>query len=320
MREGILMSAGLHVGIVAVAITGLPQLLDLDPPLESPIVIDVVTVDESQIEKPEPKMEPMESARKPPPARAETPKPPPAAGPAPSPPQLASLQPESAPILVPEPDTVEPVPEAPPPKPVTAKPPPPPVAPKAKPETAVEPKPETPKPKKPARRVAPPRRKPETPPDTFETLLRNLDKQRRQHAKVVAKAAKERKEAPQLRRSDRPKRRAESRVERQRVVAALVRNIQTQVRRCWNPPTGAKDAREIRVRIRIRLNPDGTLIGRPSIVDRDRVNRDPAFQVFAESAIRALRNPRCSPLRLPLVSYETWREISFDFELTELLQ
>ena len=125
---------------------------------------------------------------------------------------------------------------------------------------------------------------------------------------------------PRLMRPDMPERRQQSRIERQRIVAVLVRRIQTQVRPCWNPPIGAKDAHRIRVGVRILLNPDGTLIGRPYIVDQDRLFREPAFQAFAESAIRALQNPRCSPLRLPLAAYETWREISFNFDTTELLQ
>ncbi len=300
MREGILMSVGLHVGIVAVAITGLPRLMDPTPLPDSPVIIEVVTVDEGEIEKleREPEPEPIKPAPEPPAARPEAPKP--------------------APVSVPQPDPIQPVRAAPPPKPVIAVKPPPPVAPKAKPEPAVEPKPEKPKLKKLARRIVAPRRKPPTP-DAFEALLRNLDKQRRRRA-AQTKVAKAQTETPRLKRPERPVRGAPSGIEHQRVIAALIKNIQDQVRPCWYPPIGAKDAHEIRVGVRIQLNPDGTLIGRPYIVDRDRLFRDPAFQAFAESATRALQNPRCSPLRLPLVNYETWREISFNFDTTELLQ
>ena len=143
MREGILLSAGLHAGIVAVAIAGLPQLLDADPPLDSPIVVDVITIDETEVEKPKPKLEPVEPARELA-SRPETP-PPPAARPVPPPPpaerpQLAAVQPEpvreSVPVSTPEREIVPRALEAPPPKPVSAEPPKT-LTPKAKPETAL---------------------------------------------------------------------------------------------------------------------------------------------------------------------------------------
>ncbi len=92
------------------------------------------------------------------------------------------------------------------------------------------------------------------------------------------------------------------------------------MRPCWNPPIGIKDAHKIQVGIRIALNTDGTLIGRPRIVDQQRLAADPVFRAYAESAVRALQNPRCSPLRLPLDSYSAWRSISFNFDTRELLQ
>ena len=76
----------------------------------------------------------------------------------------------------------------------------------------------------------------------------------------------------------------------------------------------------MQVRVRIELNPDGTLIGSPRIVDRQRLSADPVFRAYAESAVRALQNPRCRPLRLPLESYKAWRAISFNFDTRELLQ
>ena len=105
-----------------------------------------------------------------------------------------------------------------------------------------------------------------------------------------------------------------------RLISELVRQIREQVWKCWNPPIGIKDAHKIKVEIGIRLNPDGTLIGRPRIVDKGRLSSDPVFRAYAESALRALKNPRCQPLRLPLDSYETWRAISFNFDTRELLR
>lgn len=312
------MSAGLHVGMIAIAVAGLPALLDPDPPLDALIVVEMVTLEESGIDKP--KLEPMEPAEDPPVAQPKPPPPTPATRPVPPPPapqpprakepQVAALPPEPAPepevVPAPEPETVQPVLEPPPPKPIVLKPPPD--------------KPKLEKPPPIARKVAAPRRKPPPPPDAFETLLRNLDKRRQDAVGAQAKVEQERATMPRLKRPDLPDRRQESSLKRRQIIAALVQHIRTQIRPCWNPPIGAKDAHRIRVGVRILLNPDGTLIGRPYIVDQDRMFRDPAFQAFAESAIRALQNPRCSPLRLPLATYDTWREISFNFDTTELLQ
>ena len=89
---------------------------------------------------------------------------------------------------------------------------------------------------------------------------------------------------------------------------------------CWSIPVGIKNAQNIRVGVRIYLKPDGHLSGPPRVEDSKRMHSDLAFRAVAESALRALRNPRCSPLRLPLKSFETWREISFNFDPRELLQ
>ena len=72
--------------------------------------------------------------------------------------------------------------------------------------------------------------------------------------------------------------------------------------------------------VKIRLNPDGALAGRPAIVDQEEYRRAPAFRAVADSAVRALQNPRCSPLRLPYASYALWREVVFNFDLEELLR
>jgi len=89
---------------------------------------------------------------------------------------------------------------------------------------------------------------------------------------------------------------------------------------CWNPPVGIKDAHKLRVAISVELNPDGTLMGSPRIVDRQRLTADPVFRAYAESAVRALQNPDCRPLRLPLESYRAWRKISLNFDTRELLR
>jgi hypothetical protein len=73
------------------------------------------------------------------------------------------------------------------------------------------------------------------------------------------------------------------------------------------------------IEIRILLNPDGTLRGAPRIEDQARMSNDPFFRAVAESALRALRKPLCSPLKLPYSEYDEWKEIILTFNPREAL-
>jgi len=55
------------------------------------------------------------------------------------------------------------------------------------------------------------------------------------------------------------------------------------------------------------------------IVDVDKMRRDPYFRAAAESALRAVQNPRCSPLRLPPSKYRLWRNMTLEFDPREML-
>jgi len=96
--------------------------------------------------------------------------------------------------------------------------------------------------------------------------------------------------------------------------SGLSQEVMRQLQPCWSILAGAKEAQNIQVHVLIYLNPDGTLRGEPLVVDSRRMRRDPAFRAVAESALRALRDPRCSPLKLPVKSYKIWRSIYFNFD------
>lgn len=65
------------------------------------------------------------------------------------------------------------------------------------------------------------------------------------------------------------------------------------------------------VEIKVVVNPDRT-VRSAVIVDRARMS-DPFYRTLGESAVRALLNPRCSPLQLPESKYSTWNTITFRF-------
>lgn len=89
-----------------------------------------------------------------------------------------------------------------------------------------------------------------------------------------------------------------------------------QYQRCWAPPVGVAEARDLRVEIRVMLNQDGTLSAEPSVMNR---LGHPLFGTAAESALRAVR--KCQPLRTPpIAKYERWKDIIVTFDPREMFR
>ena len=116
-----------------------------------------------------------------------------------------------------------------------------------------------------------------------------------------------------------PKPYALSVISQQLQAQMLTAMVKEQVAPCWSIPGGVKDVHAIKVGVQIRLNTDGTLRGAPRVVDNSRMKTDRTFRVIAESAVRALLNPRCRPLKLPYDQYEIWKDITFNFDPGEAL-
>ena len=93
--------------------------------------------------------------------------------------------------------------------------------------------------------------------------------------------------------------------------------IRRQIEACWNLPAGARDVANMVVVIRTVMNPDGR-VRSASIVDSGRANRDHFYRSMAESALRAVLNPRCQPLRLPLEKFDVWRVMVLNFDPREM--
>jgi hypothetical protein len=85
--------------------------------------------------------------------------------------------------------------------------------------------------------------------------------------------------------------------------------LRDQIQACWNPPTGAGNASDLVVSLRVQLRTDGTLSADPQLVNRGS-HRD--FQVAAESAMRAVR--RCQPYSLATSTYDTWKDVEITFD------
>ena len=188
-----------------------------------------------------------------------------------------------------------PKPEPPkPPPPKTEAPPPPPPPPVEKPQVKAETPPPTPKP--------PPPAPPKKPADLgFEDMLKNLAKrnlpqQQQPQAAQKTTSLPVAPLAPQLSTSE-------------------IDLVKQQIEACWNPPAGARDAQNLVPQYRVTMNPDGT------VRTTQLLNPDPGnsyFQAAADSANRALLNPRCQPLKLPLDQYDQWQTFTITFDPKDL--
>jgi hypothetical protein len=93
--------------------------------------------------------------------------------------------------------------------------------------------------------------------------------------------------------------------------------IRQQIRECWNLPAGAKEAENLSIEIKMVMNPDGT-VRQARILDQSRLQNDLFFRAAAESALRAVLNPRCNPLKLPLEKYQQWQNMILIFDPSQM--
>lgn len=293
MRTAAVISATLHIAVFLIAWLGVLPSSKTDIAPAQVIDVEIAT----EIEKPKPKLVAEEKPKPPPP-------PPPAKRPPPPPEPQIAAKPEPEVVPIPKPEAV-PVPK-PKPKPKAKKEPP-------KPKKAVQrPRPKA-KPKPPPKKA-----KPKPPPKhDFASVLKTVDKL---------------KDKPPPKREAPKKKPKETLSPMQQVAAALNKKpqqprptlarsgispreidaIRRQIEPCWNLPAGARDADKMIVEIRATVGPDGR-IRSATIVDRARASNDRFFRSMAESAVRAMLNPSCQPLRLPMDTYHLWRNMTLTF-------
>ena len=95
--------------------------------------------------------------------------------------------------------------------------------------------------------------------------------------------------------------------------------LKAQIFGCWSIPLGLPYNEDLLVRIKLELNPDGT-VSQSEIIDHARMNRPGQgfYKVLAESALRAVK--LCQPLRVPTTGYERWKELQLNFDAREMLE
>lgn len=290
MRRSVIWSGLLHIIVLVLVVFGLPRLWDSADPVDAPTVVEVVKIDEKTTAKEQPKpkrakpktKEPKKvAAKKPPKARAKPSN-------IPEPPDINrkhALKAEKVPIL-----------------------------PKPKNKVVKKEKKEKPEVKKPPRQIARvrPRRRPvrASREDFVRSLLKDVAPEER--AEVVKKKVKK-VEAPKPEPEKPVLTRAPLDVQ---ATVSEIDVIRRQIEACWNIPAGARNAENLIVSIRVWVNPDGT-VSDAKIIDSSRMNSDPFFRSAAESALRAVLNPRCSPLQIPPKKYDQFKELVLNFNPKE---
>ena len=103
------------------------------------------------------------------------------------------------------------------------------------------------------------------------------------------------------------------------MTASEIDLLRAQMYRCWRAPLDAPDPAKLKVTVRARLNPDGTLAAPPEVLNAGQISRsgDPFWRAAADNARRAVI--KCQPYRLPPEKYALWRETIMHFDATDVL-
>jgi hypothetical protein len=101
------------------------------------------------------------------------------------------------------------------------------------------------------------------------------------------------------------------------VTSSEIDAVRRQIERCWNLPGGAKEAGNLVVSIRVEMNVDGTPRS-AVVVNSGQMQGNPYYQAVADSARRAVLNPRCHPFKLPPEKYDHWRAMTLIFNPKEM--
>lgn len=268
-----------HVLIVGVLTVGLPFVKTEPVSISPPISVEIVDVSELTAT---PKIAPPVKPKE----KEKPPEPQQKKEAAPkvtseTPPDLTKPKP-------PDVDTAEDTPDVPPPEPLKRaeikKP-----KPKPKPEVTKKPKP---KPKE----------------DDFQSLLKNI---------IPDDAEKSEGDEKPLDPDSKPDEGQIARLAEQLTISEQDA-LKRQLAGCWYVQAGAKYAEELIVEIRVEMNRDRT-VNRASILDKGEYNRNNHYRAAADAALRAIRNPKCSPLKLPPEKYDEWKTVLIRFDPRDML-
>lgn len=282
MKSPVTKSLIFHGIILAISIVGMPYIKpDVDIYADS-VPIEIATVDEMTQTDRAPARAEIEKPKPEEPPKEEPPKPKTATNTAETPQKPVAL------------DKPKPVEKPKPPEPLADD--------VADPDKKAE--------EKPKEKPKPPEKKPEVQEEqkeAFNTLLKNLEKN-------DPVAGEKKVDAPLTGDVPSPMATLSDRL----AVNEIQARLSKQLGYCWNVLAGAKYAENQIIDIKINVNPDRT-VRDAQVLDQMRYSTDTYFRAAADSALRALRHPYCTPLDLPTEKYEMWKTITFRFDPSLML-
>ena len=89
--------------------------------------------------------------------------------------------------------------------------------------------------------------------------------------------------------------------------------VRRHFEKCWNIPSGAREVGNLATEIKVRFNKEGTVLD-ARIANVGRMKRDRYFRTAAESALRAVLNPRCKNAPLPKDKFDKWKNLTLNFD------
>ena len=95
--------------------------------------------------------------------------------------------------------------------------------------------------------------------------------------------------------------------------------LKEQIAECWNPPLGAKNLESLTVKLYLTLDKNANIKDVKLIAGPQKQKFDPFFRTAVENAMRAIRHPACTPLKLPLNKYNTWKQTILVFDPSQIL-
>ena len=88
--------------------------------------------------------------------------------------------------------------------------------------------------------------------------------------------------------------------------------IKEQIGRCWNLPLDNEDVKGLKIAVRLTLNKEGAIQKLEVLQGQSSLNHR-FYKAGLESVLRALKNPLCFPLKLPVRSYALWQTVDVMF-------
>jgi len=93
----------------------------------------------------------------------------------------------------------------------------------------------------------------------------------------------------------------------------------THFESCWGILAGAKNDRDLKVAIKIKVRKDG-YVTHTKVVNMGRYKSDTYFRAAADQALRAINKCKKVPAEhLPVEKYETWKDIKLVFDPSDML-